>query len=68
MVNAGMLVLFVIMTKVSIEIVPTITQKGTAISISRKWVFAAAAVGFLLSSIRMLQEVIKGIRNREEEN
>lgn len=70
-VNAGMLVLFVIMTKVSIEIVPTITQMGTAIPISRKWVFAAAAVGFLLASIRMLQEVIKGIqgiRNREEEN
>lgn len=66
--NVGMLALFVILTGVSVGIIPTITQKGTAIPISRKWVFAAAAVGFLLSSIRMLEEVVKGIRNKGEED
>lgn len=66
--DGAMLILFVILTKVSIGIIPTITQKGTAIPISRKWVFAAAAVGFLLSSIRMLEEVVKGIRNKGEED
>lgn len=66
--NVGMLALFVILTGVSVGIIPTITQKGTAIPISRKWVFAAAAAGFLLSSIRMLEEVIGELRRKGKED
>lgn len=66
--NVGMFVLFVILTKVSVAIIPTITQRGTAIPISRKWVFMAAAAGFFLSSLRMLEELVKGLKNMEDKN
>lgn len=65
--DAGMLVLFVILTKVSVEIIPTITQRGTAIPISRKWVFMAAATGFFLSALRMVEELVKGLTKKEKE-
>lgn len=65
--NIGMLVLFTFLTKVSIDIVPTITQRGTSLPISRKWVFAAAAVGFFLSAVRTLEEVIKECRKDKVE-
>lgn len=65
--DAGMLVLFVILTKVSVEIIPTITQRGTAIPISRKWVFMAAVAGFSLSALRMVEELVKGLTKKEKE-
>lgn len=63
----GMLALIVILVKVSIDVVPTITQQGTAIHISRKWVFAAPVAGFALSAVRLVQELWKQLRTRTEE-
>lgn len=59
-----MVILFAVLTRVSVGIVPTITQRGTALPISRKWIFAAAAVGFFLTTLRMLQEVVKECRGK----
>lgn len=64
--NLGMLALFIVLTKVSVTILPTITQRGTAIPISRKWVFLAAAVGFFLSALRMVEEVVKDLWKKEK--
>lgn len=66
--QAGMLIIFAVLTKVSIGIIPTITQRGTALPISRQWVFAAAAVGFFLSAVRMLEELVKNFLKKQEEN
>ena len=63
----GMLVLMVILVKVSIDVVPTITQRGTAIPISRKWIFVAPVAGFALSALRMVQELWKEFRGKTEE-
>lgn len=58
-----LIALFAILFSVAVQIVPTITQMGTAIPISRKYIFAAAAVGFGLTVIRLLQELVNDIRN-----
>lgn len=65
--NLGMLVLSVILVKVSIDVVPTITQQGTAIPISRKWIFAAPVAGFALSAVRLVQELWRELRSKTEE-
>ena len=62
----GMLVLVALLVKVSIDVVPTITQRGTAIPISRKWIFAAPVAGFALSAVRLAQELWKELRGRPE--
>lgn len=63
----GMLVLVAVLVKVSIDVVPTITQQGTAIHISRKWVFAAPVAGFALSAVRLVQELWRELRSKTEE-
>ena len=61
-----MLVLFVVMTKVSAGVVPTITQMGTAIPISRKWIFLSMAVGFGLASLRTLQNIAQAVKTLKD--
>lgn len=63
--DVGMCLLFAFLTKISFDVIPTITQVGTAIPISRKWVFAAAFVGFFLSAVRSLQEIIREVKHKE---
>lgn len=65
--NLAMLILVVILVKVSVDVVPTITQQGTAIPISRKWIFAAPVAGFALSAVRLVQELWKELRSKTEE-
>lgn len=57
-----MLLLFLLMTKVSAEVVPTITQMGTAIPVSREWIFLSMPVGFLLAVIRTIQNIVKAVK------
>lgn len=61
-----LLLLFLLMTKVSAAVVPTITQTGTAIPISRKWIFLSMPVGFLLAVIRTLQNIVKAVKTLKE--
>ena len=63
----GMLVLVALLVKVSVDVVPTITQRGTAIPISRKWIFAAPVAGFALSAVRLVQELWKELRGKASE-
>ncbi len=65
-----LLVLFAVMTKVSLDVVPTITQMGTAIPISRAWIFLSLPVGFALSFIRTIQNMFKAWKelSGKEEN
>lgn len=66
LVQIMLLILFLVMTKVSAGVVPTITQSGTAIPISRQWIFLSMPVGFALAWIRSLQNIIKLFKTTKE--
>ena len=62
-----LLLLFLLMTKVSAEVVPTITQMGTAIPVSREWIFLSMPVGFLLAVVRTIQNLVKAAKSLKGE-
>lgn len=66
MIQIMLLVLFTVMIKVTIDIVPTITQMGTAIPISRQLIFVSMPIGFGLAAIRTVQNIIKEFKNFKE--
>ncbi|MCM3584884.1 TRAP transporter small permease [Mesobacillus maritimus] len=56
--NLCFLVFAVVITYYGIDILSRVTRESAAMQISLKWVYAAPVVGMLLTSVRLIQNIV----------
>ncbi|OLO27877.1 TRAP transporter small permease protein [Alkalihalophilus pseudofirmus] len=59
--NVAFLLFAILLTYYSFEVVSQVTRTSPAMSIPMQWVYAAPMVGLFLTSIRIIQQMIKQI-------
>ncbi|HZG73573.1 MAG TPA: TRAP transporter small permease [Chondromyces sp.] len=64
--NACFLVFSLVITYYGIDIVTRVTRESAAIQLPLEWVYAAPVVGMILTSIRLVQNIILDIKELQK--